>query len=76
MVRKVRKYADGGKVIQDHSMETSYRYPKPKFGDAVIDRVKGLFTGGAAGKAAKQIDGGDRSRRKKQIDDAVDSMSG
>ena len=78
MVRKVHKYANGGQV-KDHYADggdvpeenrSDYRYPKPKFMDAVKDRVKGMFTSGAAGKAAKQIGG-----RKKQIDDAVDDMS-
>lgn len=75
MVVKRRKYANGGQIT-DHSTETNYRYPKPTYAEAVKDRVKGLFTSGAAAKAAKQVDGGDRSRRKKQIDDAVDKMSG
>lgn len=75
MVRKVRKYADGGKVVADHT-STGYRYPKPTYTDAVKDRVKRLFTGGAAGRAAKKVDGGEGGARKRQIDKAVDEMSG
>lgn len=76
MVRKVHKYADGGKVDRDHSYDTDYRYPKPKFKDAVVDRVKGLFTGGAAGRAAKKVDGSAGGARKRQLDRAIDDMSG
>jgi len=72
MVRKVHKYANGGQV-KDHSTETSYRYPKPTYMDAVKDRVKGMFTGGAAGKAAKEVDS---NRRKRDLDRAIDDMSG
>ena len=70
MVRKVHKYANGGQ-IKDHSTETSYRWPKPSYMDAVKDRVKGMFTGGAAGKAAKELD-----RRKPDLDRTIDDMSG
>lgn len=69
MVRKVRKYANGGQV-KDYT-STGYRWPKPTYGEAVFDRMKEMVSGGAAGKAAKQVDA---NRRKKQIDDAVDSM--
>lgn len=71
MVRKVRKYANGGQ-IKDHT-STGYRWPKPSYTEAVIDRVKGAFTGGAAGKAAKEVD---NNRRKRDLDRAIDEASG
>lgn len=74
MVIKKRKYANGGQ-IKDHNA-TSYRYPKPSYAEAVKDRVKGLFTSGAAGRAAKKVDASEGGARKRHIDEAVDDMSG
>lgn len=83
MVIKKRKYANGGQ-IKDHcadggipeDMRTGYRYPKPSYAEAVKDRVKRAFTGGAAGRAAKKVDASEGGARKRQIDKAVDDMSG
>lgn len=69
MVRRVHKYADGGKIVRDHSNDTSYVYPKPSYADAVKDRVKGFFTKGAAKKASDEVTG-----RQKQLDKQIDSM--
>lgn len=37
MVRRVHKYADGGKVVADHSDND---YEKPSYGRAVYDRAR------------------------------------
>ena len=74
MVVKKRKYANGGQV-KDHT-STDYRYPKPSYMEAVKDRVKGAFTGGAAGRAAKKVNGSEGGARKRQLDKAIDEMSG
>lgn len=74
MVVKKRKYANGGQV-KDHT-STDYRWPKPSFAEAVKDRVKGAFTSGAAGQAAKKVSGSKDGARKRQLDKAIDEMSG
>lgn len=76
MVRRAHCYADGGKVVKDHSMDTDYVYPKPTYADAVKDRVKRTFTSGMAGKAAKKVDGGEGGLRKRQIDKAIEDAGG
>lgn len=76
MVRKTHCYADGGKVDHDHTYDTDYREPAPRYRDAFVDRVKALFTSGMAGKAAKQVSGSKDGARKRQIDKAVEDMSG
>jgi hypothetical protein len=74
MVRKVRKYANGGQVT-DHT-SSDYRFPKPTYGEAVKDRVKGFFTSGAAGRAAKKVSGSGDGARKRRLDKAIEDMSG
>ncbi len=69
MVRRAHCYADGGKIVKDHTA-TDYRYPAPTYGEAVKDRVKSMFSSGAAAKAGKQVSG-----RQRQIDKAVDDAS-
>lgn len=71
MVIKRRKYANGGQVT-DHMEDyhrTDYKFPKPSYLGAVKDRIKGAFSGGAAGKAAKTIKESE-SMRERQIREA------
>lgn len=69
MVRRTHKYADGGKIVKDHSTESGYVYPKPTYMEAVKDRVKGFFSSGIAGKGADTLKRS-KSLRDKQIEDA------
>ncbi len=68
MVRKVTKYADGGKVERDHSFDTDYKFPRPTYGEAVVDRLKRMVGGGAAGRAAKKVKGRERQINRQLAD--------
>ena len=66
MVRRVHKYADGGKVVKDHS-----EYDKPTYMGAVKDRVKGMLGmgGGEVKKGVAAAAETIKTRRQKQEED-------
>lgn len=65
MVRRVHKYADGGKVVRDHS------YEKPTYMGAVKDRVKSMLGmgGGEPKKGVSAAAETIKTRRQKQEED-------
>lgn len=65
MVRRTHKYADGGKVVKDHTA-TGYVFPKPTYGEAVADRIKEMVTP----KKRTAVTGTRRSQLDKTIEDA------
>jgi hypothetical protein len=78
MVCRTHKYADGGKIVKDHSTP---EYPKPTYRGVVKDRLKSMLP------SKKQVkDKGDEmiqkaapksiTQRKSRIDQAIEDAGG
>lgn len=65
MVRKVHKYADGGKIVKDHPVESKQGSP------GIMGAVKDFFSSAAKATAPKSV-----TQRKSKIDQEIEDAGG
>lgn len=74
MVRRVHKYADGGKVVKDHLAEKPVVRGSSTKSTGIVDSIKEMIGMGA--KSTKVGEVVDAKKRKSRIDQAIEDAGG